>query len=521
MHDPAVRICPVCTRTFSAQEGRCPDDGVGLVTLETGSGAGQMGDLTGQVVDGRYKVEGVIGRGGMGMVYACRHVVVGKRLAMKVLKPGLERTEDVLARFIREAQAANAVRSPHIAESSDFGQLPSGHFYVVMELLEGHSFAAALKARSLSRDQLLYVFSQIADTLAQTHEAGIVHRDLKPDNVYLVREQNQPDVGPDGRPMQPLFVKLLDFGVAKVLNASDSNLTQSGVILGTPYYMAPEQARGQAIDHRADIYSLGVMMYHAFTGRLPFIADSAIAVLTAHAIDAPTPPSAISTVDPGVEQVILRCMEKAPNARYGSMREISEILRNLRRTGGVFVLPPSSSGAFARIDTQSGASLSGPHSSIAGRLAELSAAPAAPPSGSGMKVPIAVSMLMLVMGGGAAFFVFSHKTSATGVAGHGTPSSATVSASPPEPVTEPSVQASGAPPISSATPSASSAPSSSAVAASSAALADASGSAPRAGVGGPPFKNPKGPTTFGQPTSSPNTATSSAPVSGDVRSPFK
>jgi serine/threonine protein kinase len=508
-----VRVCPVCTRAFSGQEARCPDDGVALVTLETGN-ASAMGDLTGQVVDGRYKIEGVIGRGGMGMVYACRHVVVGKHLAMKVLKPGLERSEDVLARFIREAQAANAVRSPHIAESSDFGQLPSGHFFVVMELLEGMSLAAALKARALTRDQLLFVFSQMADTLAQTHEAGIVHRDLKPDNVYLVRDPNQPEHAPDGSPTQPLFVKLLDFGVAKLMNADDSNLTQSGVILGTPYYMAPEQARGQAIDHRADIYSLGVMMYHAFTGRLPFIADSAVAVLTAHAIDEPVPPSAVSTIDPGIEQLILRSMAKAPAGRPASMREVGETLRALRRSGGNFALPPS--GAFPRIDTQSGASLSGPHSSIASRMSGVGAIPPAKSESSGGKMLLVASLLMLTLGGGAAFFVFAHKQPITPTEAGAGASSAPVATALQVVTSDPlTTVASAAPPAAS---SASAAALASAATSSSAAVAVVTpGGHPN------PYRGPKGGVT--PPAQPPPAVTTSnptsPPVSGDVRSPFK
>jgi tRNA A-37 threonylcarbamoyl transferase component Bud32 len=413
-----VKICPVCTQAFAAGETRCPTDGVALVSLETGAGAGpKAADLTGEVIDGRYKVESVIGRGGMGLVYACKHVVVGKRVAMKVLKPGIERTEDILARFIREAQAANAVRSPHIAESLDFGQLPSGHFYVTMELLEGRSLAAALKERALSRDQLLYVFTQIADTLYQTHQAGIIHRDLKPDNVYLVQDPAASD--PSG---SPLFVKILDFGVAKILNSDDAGLTQSGVILGTPYYMAPEQARGLPIDHRVDIYSLGVMMYHAFTGRLPFIADSAVAVLTAHALDPPPPPSHVSSIDPGIERMILQCMEKQPAARYRDMHELAEGLRALRRLGGQAGLPPAPSGAYPRVDTQSGASLSGPHPSIATRVSAATAAHSRPTAG-GIAVLVG-GIAMLVLGGLAAAVLLIQR-GPSGAAGVATSAAAT------------------------------------------------------------------------------------------------
>ena len=206
---------------------------------------------------------------------------------------------------------------------------------------------------------------------------------------------------------QTLFVKLLDFGVAKMMHGDDAHLTQSGVILGTPYYMAPEQARGQAIDHRADIYSLGVMMYHAFTGRLPFVADSAVAVLTAHAIDIPAPPSSVSAVDPGIEQTILRCMEKSPDARFSSMTELAECLRSLRRSSGAFSMPPAPSGAYVRIDTQAGASLSGPYPSLS-TLASRAAASPAPPSRAGMVVVVA-SVAMIALGGVAAFAVFARR----------------------------------------------------------------------------------------------------------------
>lgn len=401
-----MKICPVCTQTFGDPDTRCPTDGVALVMLETGAHAGGAANLTGQVIDGRYRVESVIGKGGMGLVYAVRHVVVQKRFAMKVLKPGIERTEDILARFIREAQAANAVRSPHIAESTDFGQLASGHFYVIMELLEGVSLATALKERLLNRDQLLYVFSQVAETLHQTHAAGIIHRDLKPDNVFLTQDPASP-AAPAGAPAPvPLFAKLLDFGVAKVLGTNDASLTQSGVILGTPYYMAPEQARGLQIDHRVDIYSLGVMMYHAFTGRLPFIADSAVAVLTAHALDAPPPPSRVSNVDAGVEQLILRCMEKQPDARFANMMQIADALKQLRRVGAPLVLPPAPSGAFPRVDTQSGASFTGPRPAISVQTA------ATVPKRSNW-VPWALgSGLMLTLGALAAVLIVMKTSSA-------------------------------------------------------------------------------------------------------------
>jgi len=270
-----VKVCPVCHREFDAGATTCTQDGVPLVGLTT-DGQMRAEDLVGRIVEGRYKIERIIGKGGMGTVYACRHVVVGKVAAMKVLRAGADNSEGVLQRFVREAQTANLLRSRHIVETSDFGQLPNGAFFVVMELLEGKDLAQAMR-QGLGRKELVHVFAQVAETLQLAHEKGIVHRDLKPDNVFLVND------GGD-----PLFVKLLDFGIAKILHGeSNGSLTETGVILGTPYYMSPEQARADQIDHRTDIYSLGVMMYRAFTGRLPFIADSTMGVLTRHITEEP------------------------------------------------------------------------------------------------------------------------------------------------------------------------------------------------------------------------------------------
>ena len=305
-----MKVCPVCQREFAPGATHCTDDGVALVALNTGSNV-RPEELVGQIVEGRYRIERIIGKGGMGTVYACRHIVVGKLAAIKVLRAGVERSEGVLQRFIREAQTANAIRSRHIVEVTDFGQLQNGSFFVVMDLLEGEDLAHAMRNQRLDRAQMIKVFVQVAETLQLAHDKGIIHRDLKPDNVFLVNEAGD-----------PFFVKLLDFGIAKVLHGDASGLTETGVILGTPYYMSPEQARAEAIDHRSDIYALGVMMYRAFTGRLPFMADSTMGVLTRHLTEQPELPSRITNVDAGAERMILRCMEKRRENRYQNMREI-------------------------------------------------------------------------------------------------------------------------------------------------------------------------------------------------------
>jgi eukaryotic-like serine/threonine-protein kinase len=313
----AVKVCPVCSREFVAGATHCLDDGVALVALSR-TESGRPEELIGKVVEGRYRVERIVGRGGMGTVYACRHVVVGKTVALKVLRPSVDKTEGVLQRFIREAQTTNLLKSRHIVEIADFGQLSNGLFFVVMELLEGRDLTHAMRSGTLSRADLIHIFMQMAETLARAHELGVVHRDLKPDNVFLVNEAGD-----------PLFVKLLDFGIAKLLDGGNAGLTETGVILGTPYYMSPEQARAEAVDHRTDIYALGVIMYRAFTGRLPFIADSTMGVLTRHLSEPPEPPSKVSAVHPKAEVLILRCLEKRPEHRPQSMREVVLELRGM------------------------------------------------------------------------------------------------------------------------------------------------------------------------------------------------
>jgi serine/threonine protein kinase len=313
-----VKICPACSKDFADEVPRCDTCGVGLLALTVGE-ATKAEALIGQVVSERYKVERILGRGGMGTVYACRHVVVGKDLALKVLRPGNEPTEAVLDRFVREAQAAARIKSRHICEVLDFGQLPDGSLYAVMELLVGEDLSRALRKGRLRTRELLHVFAQAADTLALAHDAGIVHRDLKPDNLFLLDDEGD-----------PLFLKILDFGIAKFADKGPAQLTETGVILGTPFYMSPEQARGEPLDHRTDVYSLGVVMYRAFTGRLPFVADSTIGVLARHVTDPPEPPSHITSIDPGLERVILRCLEKKREARFASMRELAGALRAVR-----------------------------------------------------------------------------------------------------------------------------------------------------------------------------------------------
>jgi serine/threonine-protein kinase len=383
-----VKICPVCQREYPDGAAACSDDGVPLVAMGRDVHT-RSEELLGQIIEGRWKIERIIGKGGMGTVYACRHAVVGKVAAIKVLKTGADRSEAVLQRFVREAQTANLLRSRHIVEVSDFGQLPNGALFVVMELLEGQDLAHAMR-KGLGRRELVHVFTQVAETLQGAHEKGIVHRDLKPDNVYLVHDGND-----------PCFVKLLDFGIAKILHGEGTGgLTETGVILGTPYYMSPEQARAERIDHRSDIYALGVMMYRAFTGRLPFMADSTVGVLTRHITEAPQPPSEISNVDTTTERMILRCLAKKPEYRFQSMREVAEALKLVPLDAGAAPAVHPAGIASAASPGPMAAMPSGAHSSAAsGGYSGGYAHPSQMPSGPHTPSPMAASAAGVAVSG--------------------------------------------------------------------------------------------------------------------------
>jgi serine/threonine-protein kinase len=320
---PRATVCKTCGQHFSADGRFCPFDGEPLSPAE--SWDPRADPLLGSLVDNRYEIEAVIGEGGMGTVYAVRHRSLGKRFALKALRKDLANDREVAARFMQEARTAAVVSHPALVEITDFGRLPSGPPYFVMELLEGRSLADLIRAGGpIPAARAVDIIRQIADGMTVAHEANIVHRDLKPENIHI-------GAGEGGRDR----VKVVDFGLAKVIGAS--RLTRAGVVFGTPHYMSPEQALGEPVDHRSDIYALGIVMYEMFTGRVPFEADSYMGVLTKHMYMAPVPPSQlIGTAKLGaLEDVTLRCLEKKPQQRYESLRALVADLDRALSTSGV------------------------------------------------------------------------------------------------------------------------------------------------------------------------------------------
>jgi tRNA A-37 threonylcarbamoyl transferase component Bud32 len=272
----------------------------------------------------RYVLDDIIGEGGMGRVYLAHHKVIGKRLAIKILHAELVKDKEAVGRFLREARAASSIGNPHIVDIADFGEMPDGSTYFVMEYLDGHTLGDLMdEGRALPVDLVAEVALQLCDGLAAAHAQQIVHRDLKPENVTLIKQGSQPN-----------FVKILDFGIAKVSTAQSSErLTMAGAVFGTPHYMSPEQAAGAAVDHRTDIYSLGVILYEMASGELPFNADNFMGILTQHMYKAPVPIRALVPAPdcpPGLEAIILKCLSKKPDARYQSMEALASDLRQLR-----------------------------------------------------------------------------------------------------------------------------------------------------------------------------------------------
>ncbi|MCD6500249.1 MAG: serine/threonine protein kinase [Deltaproteobacteria bacterium] len=270
---------------------------------------------------GDYLIEGLLDEGGMGVVYRAVHPVIGKKAAIKVLHPHVATQDVAVARFIQEARAVNAIRHSGIVDIFGFGQHVDGRQYIVMEFLEGQHLLDYLDVHGpLKAWHLLSLVRRIAEPLAAAHAKGIIHRDLKPENVFLLSDMS----GAAGTPLWPPRIKLLDFGLAKLIEARYKNgpQTRTGSTVGTPYYMAPEQCRGRAVDARTDVYALGVMMYEMLSGRVPFYADAAVDVLYMHLNEEPEPLHVHVDIPQDLEGLVMECLQKPADLRPASMNSV-------------------------------------------------------------------------------------------------------------------------------------------------------------------------------------------------------
>ncbi len=289
---------------------------------------------------GEYLLKAVLASGGHGAVYEAEHRILGRRAAVKVLHPHLTDQGEMLQRFVREARVVNQIRHPNIVDVYDFGMLPDGSPYYVMELLPGRTLSQLLNERGrLSPQRALAYLEPVCAALEAAHRAGVVHRDLKASNVAVVSEADPP------------VVKLLDFGIAKFIHPEpgQEGLTMAGQRLGTSQAMAPEQFRGGAIGPTTDVYALGVLLYQLLVGHYPFQSEDRLEVERMH-LEAPPPrPSALASVPPAVDAVVLRCLEKEADRRYPDVASFHEALREAVRPASAerMTAPGRSVRAFA------------------------------------------------------------------------------------------------------------------------------------------------------------------------------
>ena len=329
-------VCPSCSTEYEDDGlrycGRCGFDLRRAAANDREGSGGIVDPLIGTVVDGRYRVLAKIGHGGMGAVYRVEHLAMSKQAAMKVLHPTLGGEAELIARFRREADAVSRLSHPNTVQVFDFGRTPR-FVYLVMELVRGEDLGTILRRDGpLPWRRVRAIVAQVCEALAEAHEAGIVHRDLKPENLLLTR-------GRDGRDV----VKVVDFGLAKLRDVEEANaVTARGSLVGTPYYMSPEQIRAEEADGRSDIYSLGAVMYRMLTGQPPFVAPTPVAVLTMHLTDELAPPSQRAGeratelgIDGAVDALVMRAMARAPEERFATVDALREAL--LSTEGGAAV----------------------------------------------------------------------------------------------------------------------------------------------------------------------------------------
>jgi eukaryotic-like serine/threonine-protein kinase len=299
--------------------------------------------LIGVVVAGRYRIVELLGRGGMGIVYKVEHTSIGKLLAMKLLTGELSRNSEVVRRFKQEALTASKLSSPNTVQVFDYG-VSDGLTYLVMELVTGDDLGRVLKLTGALEVGLAgRLLVQIANSLAEAHHHGIVHRDIKPENVMLIRARDGSELA-----------KVLDFGLAKLRESSELNeLTSQGAIVGTPYFMSPEQIRGEAVDPRSDIYSLGALAYRALTGHYPFHGPSPMSVFAKHLTEDPVPPHEVApSVPVAVSEVVMRALAKEPSDRYQRVEDFqAAIVGALSELGESGIDRLLDSGALRRLGT--------------------------------------------------------------------------------------------------------------------------------------------------------------------------
>jgi serine/threonine protein kinase len=392
-----VKTCPTCGTEYPISERFCPRDGTALRS------ANPNADLVGSIVHEKFHIIKKLGEGGMGAVYLAEHVKMGRKMALKVMSPSMHQDADAIARFNREAKNASQINHPNVCGIYDFGETPEGMIYLAMEFIEGSSLSGIIeKNGALTPARAASIIHQTADALQVAHDYGIVHRDLKPDNIMIAQARDKSDL-----------VKVVDFGIAKASSSDAQKVTKTGLVVGTPEYMSPEQLSGDKLDGRSDIYSLGLVAFNCLTGKLPFAGNSAQEAMIARLVETP---KTLAEVAPEkawpeeLEDVMRKALARDVTERYQNAaqfgRDLSKAVENMPHTMiaevGTQVIGAGAAVAAAAAKTAAAPAV--PKTRLAPKSATPSApepaAPAPAPAQKSSMPMIAAAVAVIVIGGG-------------------------------------------------------------------------------------------------------------------------
>jgi serine/threonine protein kinase len=358
-------------------------------------------DPVGKVLAGKYRIDSLLKHGGMGAVYRATHLMLHKPIAIKLIKPELVTSEDTIRRFHREAQAASQLDHPNIVTIHDLGKAEDGTLYIAMELVTGTSLKELVKTEgALEPGRAIRIAAAIGSALTLAHRQQIIHRDLKPQNIMICRDAEGHE--------QP---KLLDFGIAKTFESEGPALTSTGLVLGTPHYMSPEQAKGTAVDGRSDLYSLGIILYEMLVGKVPFEAPSIPAILVKHLNETPKPPTALRPgLDASLETIVLRCLEKEPAGRYQTAQELTRALLDAERvvaTRRPATVPSTAAAQPSTVQNASTNRATQPTVRLSEQPTRQAVEPARRSGGKTVAIAVGVVVLFLLVVGGAGLWGIS------------------------------------------------------------------------------------------------------------------